>query len=133
MCYLVYTTMVGCACSICKEWKEYELTTFQGSNRTYGLIALEKATVVREFDLCWNHTLKMGLIPWSKKTSAQLSDLTMDVKGQSHDMLWKGSVKFGSESSSVMLEMFGGGSTDLNPRTIADKGEPRTRSDVPTR
>ncbi|KAF9899398.1 hypothetical protein EC991_008935, partial [Linnemannia zychae] len=120
MCYLIYGTTANCPCSLCKDWKKYELTTFQDSNRTYGLVALERADMVRGFDLCWNHEMKMGMIPWSRKSSAQLSDLTMDVKGQSHDMICKATLKFGSESSSVILEVFSGESMDLNPRTITD-------------
>jgi len=58
----------------------------------------------------------------------------MDVKGQSHDMTWKGTVKAGSESNSVILEVFSGESTDLNPRTTLESDEPSTWSEyIPTR
>lgn len=70
-CYLIYDTVANCLCGLCKDWKKFELTEFQDSNRTYDLVALEKADMVREFDLCWNHAMKMGLTLWSRKSYGQ--------------------------------------------------------------
>ncbi|KAG0048150.1 hypothetical protein BGZ83_006847 [Gryganskiella cystojenkinii] len=99
-CYLVFTTLSNCQCSICETWwTRFKIYKFRDTAATYGLIAIDSSsfssslsagselntTLEMTFAICANHVMEMKLIEWIYERDVTRDDFKFTVKGSNRE------------------------------------------------
>ncbi|KAG0048107.1 hypothetical protein BGZ83_006901 [Gryganskiella cystojenkinii] len=130
-CFLIYYTDFDCGCDKCRYWLKYEVSAVKDNTGTYGAILLDKNTepTISSFTLCWDHELRIGLVPESRRHSASMSDLKGDIKGwRPEGVMFHDKLAIGSEVCEVSVEV---SNTDDQPPSYQEVTRPREMSRNP--